>query len=235
MVMLAGGILVVMLLVLLLYVFVIDRKPKLPKEEPGDPLEAEKAYGRQLEQLGYFKYTRPDRMLEVKADMMMEWRPDANFSCSIDPDTDLSADRRCYHFERHELYEKDGVGLFFQDLGDFLRFVGLSEAAVKVTETEDASGFTAQVVFDGNSYVFERRTDTQKWYLTVLELAELLNVELKRCGIAERAYVDLHEEGSIMALFTHEIHEYVRSAFPNASRYFRTTEAWREILREDAS
>lgn len=189
-----------------------------------------------LEALGYYKYANPDKVAELKTDLVNSFKKYKIVSTVMDDKTLFPYDYRLYFCDGEALFEEGGLEDYLGYAKHAFEKRGLKfDWSNEVSEEKD-NHLNHRISVNGKEYVaFEGSMELMDiWGVAQLNFYRLLNDQLEMQGSNERVYpISGGEDGQFIFL-TPELFDYISTTFYQGKDFKKwdipyPVETWKEI------
>lgn len=208
---------------------------KIRNENP-EPIKVEilkgKEFIRELEKLGYFKLTEPDKVNEVKSDLL-ETLDEHNFFLTKTEDESLIyLDNRFYFVDSEELFEIGGLKEYLQLVNPSFEKLGLQFDFEKEVSLDDGDYWKHTIEINGREYIaFDGPFDDDVWKLAYANFIEMLNSELSIQGSNEKFYVIRSGNDGSIVMLTYQQFALINNSYPGTRDMPIELNDWKESIK----
>lgn len=189
-----------------------------------------------LEKLGYFKYTAPARVAELKAEMIKGYDSYKILSTITDDETLLPFDYRMYFCDGEALFEIGGLEEYLTYAKHAFERRGLKLEWSNIISEEKGKNWNHRITVNGKEYVaFSGRTDRMNvWGLAQLNFYRLVNDQLELQGSDDRLYPISGGEDGQFVFLSKELFNYISATFYHGKEFRKwdiiyPVEEWKEV------
>ncbi|WP_100615528.1 hypothetical protein [Confluentibacter citreus] len=193
---------------------------------------------KKLEALGYYKYANPDKVAELKTDLVNSFNKNKIVSTVIDDKTLLPYDYRLYFCDGEALFEEGGLEDYLGYAKHAFQKRGLKFDWNNEISEEEVNHLNHRITVNGKEYVaFEGSMEKMNiWGVAQLNFYRLLNDQLEMQGSNEQVYpISGGEDGQFIFL-TPELFDYISTTFYQGKDFKKwdipyPVEKWNEVTR----
>ena len=172
---------------------------------------------KKIEELGYFKYAAKKDIAILKADMVNYYDPNNEITTIWDDATGLPKDYRYYTCDGESVFELGGVSTLLKELKPTFNKIGFKCIVTNDIESWDEKNnwLNHSIMINGNSYTLFKNFKDTGWGEAPMRLAEILNKELEKQGIAEKIYLANGGNDGRLIFLTDDLYKYIYSIYKN--------------------